>query len=257
MKTINPRFYIAAIIILLLTFTPGCGKDDDDKKIESVTDIEGNVYKTVTIGTQIWMAENLKTTTYNNGTGIPNVTDDGEWANLSTGAYAWYDNNYDVHGNSYGALYNWYALETGNLCPSGWHVPAETDWAKLVDYLINEYNLTNDPDDVNGVGNKLKSCRQENSPLEGECETSDHPRWDSQDTHYGTDEFGFSAVPGGRRNSTGQFTAIGGYGYWWSSTEHSTGFGWFRIMYHNFGSVGHDAVTYKDGFSVRCVRDVE
>lgn len=82
MKAINPRFHIAAIIVLLLTITPDCEKDDDDKKIESVTDIEGNIHKTVTIGTQIWMAENLKTTTYSNGTEIPNVTDNNEWTNL-------------------------------------------------------------------------------------------------------------------------------------------------------------------------------
>lgn len=159
------------------------------------------------------MAENLKTTTYSNGTEIPNVTDNNEWTNLSTGTYVWYDNNYDMQGNSYGVFFNGYALETGNLYPSGWHMPAETDWIKLVDYLIDEYNLTNDPPDVNGVGNKLKSSRQENSPLEGECETSIHPRWDSYDIHYGTDEFGFSAVPGGQRHRTGQFTAIGVYGY--------------------------------------------
>jgi hypothetical protein len=98
---------------------------------ETVKDIDGNVYNTVIIGIQVWTKENLKTTKYNDGSPIPNVTDDTQWENLTTGAYSWHNNDAANYKNPYGGLYNWYAVETGKLCPTGWHVPTEDEWYNL------------------------------------------------------------------------------------------------------------------------------
>jgi hypothetical protein len=98
---------------------------------DSVTDIDGNIYKTVRIGSQTWMAENLKTTLYNDGTKIPHVTDDSRWVTLETGAYRWYMNDENQYKGLYGALYNWYTVKGGKLCPVGWHVPGDEEWKKL------------------------------------------------------------------------------------------------------------------------------
>lgn len=102
---------------------------------DGTVDVDGNVYKTVTIATQRWMAENLKTTKLNDGTSIPNVTDGKAWKNLTTPGYCWYDNDPKYYGNTYGALYNFYAVETNKLCPTGWHVPTDAEWDILIDHL--------------------------------------------------------------------------------------------------------------------------
>jgi len=108
---------------------------------ESVTDIDGNVYHTVKIGTQVWMAENLKTTKYNDASSIPNLTDNAGWVGLTSGAYCWYNNDAITNKNIYGALYNWYAVNTGKLCPGGWHIPAISEWETMENHLIvNGYN---------------------------------------------------------------------------------------------------------------------
>jgi len=103
--------------------------------IGTITDIDGNYYTTVTIGTQVWMVENLKTTKYNDGTGIPLVTDNTVWCNLSTPGYCWYNNDETTYKNPYGALYNWHTVHTGKLCPSGWHVPTDSEWITLTSYF--------------------------------------------------------------------------------------------------------------------------
>lgn len=162
-------------------------------------DADGNVYSTVVIGNQEWFAVNLKTTKYNNGTPIPNVTSNSDWGNLTTGAYAWYENNEATYKNAYGALYNWYAVNTGNLCPTGWRVPTDAEWTTLANYVGGE----------SVAGGKLKSTR---------TAPDAHPRWESPNTG-ATDEYGFSALPGGYRSGSGGFSSIGGNGNWWSSTE--------------------------------------
>jgi uncharacterized protein (TIGR02145 family) len=215
----------------------------------SITDIDGNIYNTVLIGNQCWMAENLRTTTYKNSTAIPNVTDDSEWAFLATGAYVWFVN--DISWNdSYGALYNWYAtVDPSGLCPEGWHVPTQGEWTTLTDFIGG----TSSPS-----GNRLKSCRQINSPLEGECNTSGHPRWNQDNTHYGTNDYGFSGFPGSRRADDGSFPILelGRYGYWWSSTETGPNNAVFRYLHFVNGDFyqGSD-FKKKSGLSVRCLRD--
>ncbi|MBN1338155.1 MAG: PKD domain-containing protein [Bacteroidales bacterium] len=231
-----------------ITVTSGGASGEPCPGMPTITDIDDNIYNTVLIGTQCWLKENLKTTTYKNGTPIPNVTDASAWSSLTTGAYVWYDNDINWK-DKYGPLYNWYAtVDTNGLCPSGWHVPADNEWTALTDYLGG----TGWPN-----GNKLKSCRQVNSPLGVGCNTSEHPRWeeDSNYGNYGTDDYGFSGLPGGYRHHSGAFYLIGYYGYWWSSTEYFSGTSWGRGL--SFGSGGMSVGNYNKltGTSVRCLRD--
>jgi uncharacterized protein (TIGR02145 family) len=199
-----------------------------------IKDIDGNVYKIVTIGSQIWMAENLKTTRYNNGTAIPNVTSDTEWSSLSTGAYCWHDNDFANYGNTYGALYNWYAVNTGNLCPTGWHVPTYDEWVTLVTFLGGS----------SIAGAKLK-----------ETGTA---HWLSPNT--GADNSsGFSALPGGvRQYTTGNFIYLTEYGYWWSSTENYATDAWsFYLNSVSAYFTWNFIKDYgkRDGSSVRCMKN--
>jgi uncharacterized protein (TIGR02145 family) len=212
----------------------------------TVTDIDGNVYNTVLIGEQCWMKENLKTTTYKNGTAIPNVTDINAWSNLTTGAYVWYDNDISWK-EKYGALYNWFtAVDPNGLCPTGWHVPTHNEWTDLTDY-------------IGGVsaphGNELKSCRQVNSPLGGGCNTSEHPRWDSDNSNWGTDDYGLSCLPGGLRIYDGTFNYIGEYGEWWSTTVYGAPTAWLRALNNTAGNIYVYINQRRTGMSVRCLRD--
>ncbi len=234
----------------------------------TVTDIDGNVYQTVIIGDQEWMAENLRVTRYNNEDDIPTGLSDTEWENATDGAYTLYphDGGYtedDVEGinsdeemvEAHGKLYNWYAVDDPRgLCPEGWHVPSDADWTQLVDYVVDQ-GYPQECDNPNGAGNALKSCRQVNSPLGRDCDTSEHPRWNANETHYGFDEFGFSAVPGGGLDTGGLYYGIGGGGYWWSSTEASSSSAWARYMGRGYGDVLRGSNGKRDGFSVRCIRD--
>ncbi|HDP55581.1 MAG TPA: hypothetical protein ENN24_07895 [Bacteroidetes bacterium] len=213
----------------------GYGSTMSFTTFESAVDIDGNFYSTVIIGNQEWFAENLKTTKYNNGTPIPNVTSNSDWSSLTSGAYAWYENNEATYKNAYGALYNWYAVSTGILCPTGWRVPTDADWTTLTDYAGGE----------SVAGGKLKSTR---------TAPDAHPRWDSPNTG-ATDEYGFSALPGGYRYDSGDFFYVGKYGYWWSSTESDATHAWIRGMGYEVELVGRGDPDKKIGFSVRCVRD--
>ena len=210
-----------------------------------VIDYDENFYNTVKIGDQCWMKENLNTTRTADGNDIGRMC---------------YANNFE-NCELYGGLYAWSTMMNGSasssanpsgvqgICPNGWHIPSDAEWTELTDYLINTYlDIT-----ASNVGNKLKSCRQVNSPLGGDCSTMEHPRWDSNATHYGTNDFGFSALPGGYYIG-GSFADLGSRGYWWSSTEGSSG-GWDRYMGNNFGEVNRSNGNKSFGFSVRCVRD--
>ena len=193
----------------------------------SITDIDGNTYKTVTISTQTWMAENLKVTKYNDGIAIPNVTDNTAWSELTTGALCDYDNT-PSNSKTYGKLYNWHAVNTGKLCPTGWHVPSDAEWTKLTDYLGEN------------AGGKLK-----------ETGTT---HWNSPNTS-ATNETGFTALPGGYRNFLGSFYYVGYYGYWWSATETNAYDAWYRYMDYSNSGVDRGTNYEEMGFSVRCVRN--
>ncbi len=217
-------------------------EEDSANHNSTVTDIDGNVYNTITIGQQKWMAENLKTTTLNDGTPIANATSNSEWENTITPAYAWQSNNAE-NKEYYGALYNWYAVDTDKLCPEGWRVPTDNDW----------YELTNFVGSTN-TGNKLKSKRQVNSPFGGDYSTMEHPRWNAHDIHYGTDEYGFSALPGGFRNEIGSFGGIGSHGFWWSASMDTDENALRRSMRNNANNVHRSSGGKSVGFSVRCVK---
>ena len=221
---------------------------------EGVTDIEGNFYPSVIIGNQEWMAQNLHVKKYNNGNAIPTGLNDSDWSNTKDGAYSNYNNDNNISG-AYGNLYNWYAVDDARgLCPTGWRVPTDADWIELVDYVIAQ-GFPNELNNPNGAGNALKSCRQVSSPLVGDCATSEHPRWNSHSTHYGKDEFGFSALPGGVRYDYGSFNWMGTDAVYWSSSEHDSTKAWFQDLAFHFGHVFRNNTSKNLGFSVRCVRD--
>ena len=222
------------VLFLLFLIILSCKKGDNLSVVEKgVKDYDGNVYDTINIGTQTWMKENLKTTKYKDGTAIPIVKDNTAWYNLTTPGYCWYDNNETSYKNTYGALYNWYAVNTGILCPTGWHVPSETEWDTLVNYLGGR----------NIAGGKLKE--------------SGTAHWTSSNINV-TNESGFTALPGGLRETNGQFNNNGTYGYWWSSTVHpsfppSGGALTMWIQLSNFLEMpGYNS---KYGFSIRCIKD--
>lgn len=217
-------------IILLLLGLVGC-------QTNSVKDIDGNKYKTVKIGTQTWLSENLKTTTYNDGTPIPLVKSYDAWAELSTPAFCWYGND-STNKEDYGALYNWYAVNKKKLCPKGWHVPSDKEWTELRSYL----------GDKGDAGKALK-----------ESGTS-HWKNPNSDASNST---GFSGLPGGYRDFKGPFNLIRTDAYWWSSTESY----WYIhpdsasniSFYTNLRYDDHDlfrSVTDKSfGLCVRCLMD--
>jgi len=202
---------------------------------ETVTDIDGNVYHTIKIGTQVWMIENLKTTKLNDGTLISLVTDNSAWGNLLTPGYCWYSNDIS-NKNTYGALYNGYTINTGKIAPQGWHVPTDAEWTVLTSYLGGE--------DI--AGGKLKST--------GTIEAGTG-FWYSPNTG-ATNETGFSAVPAGLRDrSNGTFMSIGNYGSWWSSSASFTDSAWIRDMFYNGITVLRRTGYYNDGCSLRCIKD--
>jgi uncharacterized protein (TIGR02145 family) len=200
----------------------------------NITDAENNTYKTVYIGTQQWIAENLKVSKYNDGTTIPNITDNTQWQNNTTGAWSYYNN--DAANNAkYGKLYNWYAVSkttngNKNVCPTGWHVPSDNEWTVLTDYLGG----------TSIAGGKMKEVGTTN--------------WNSPNAD-ATNTSLFTGLPGGYRDGDGDYSIIGKYGYWWSSSVLNTTNAFFRYLNAINGNA-HGGIYYKeDGMSVRCLKD--
>lgn len=220
--------------ILCIPFS-GCKKEDNttinDTVHGTVTDIDGNVYKTILIGDQTWMAENLKVTRFNDGSAIPLILDSNEWNNLTTPGFCWYDNDSVVNKEEYGGLYNWYAVNTGKLAPIGWHVPSDQEWWTLFFFLGN----------VPVLGAKMKETGTEHwmSPNVGATNSS-----------------GFTALPGGCRIINRQFDYLGQYGYWWASTEMTLSQGWsWGLVNDSEASSWIGAYFKTGGFSIRCIQD--
>ena len=207
----------------------------------TLSDIAGNTYKTIKIGSQTWMAENLKTSKYNDNTDIPIITDQKEWVYRSTPAYCWYINDESKYKNTYGALYNWYTVETGKLCPSGWHVPSLEEWGTLYTNL----------DEMNDA------CGQLREP--------DTIHWITTNTEV-TNSSGFTALPGGTRIGFLQeyypdldyFVNLGYAGDFWSTSEEPDLFGcyigssWYFYYDNSCGYYAHGKST---GLSIRCLKD--
>jgi uncharacterized protein (TIGR02145 family) len=197
------------------------------KTYGSLTDQQGNVYKTILIGTQEWMAENLKTTIYRNGDAIANVTEDAQWANLTTGAWcsSIYDSQYDC---PYGKLYNWYAVaDSRNVCPTGWHVPTAAEWTTLISFSGN-------------IASIFKSTGLQ--------------YWYDL-VVINTNEVGFSGLAGAYRDYDGYFFGVLDYGLWWSSTASSQADALCRSMGSGFDAWSEFGLLQGSGLSVRCLRD--
>jgi uncharacterized protein (TIGR02145 family) len=229
--TFNQYIFLDTITVTLwshnpIVFNPGL-------TYGNVTDIEGNVYKTIQIGTQTWMAENLRATKYNDNTPIPHESEAGKWPILITPAYCWYDNN-EYYRTDYGALYNWFAVSTGKLCPTGWHVPSADELRTLGTYLGG-----NDKAYV-----KLKEIGTYHweSPNEG-----------------ATNESGFTALPAGYRYETDGSDADMGRAFGiWSSEQYNTVNSYFRQIVQLGGTNNYTNVTIcpkQAGGSVRCIKD--
>jgi uncharacterized protein (TIGR02145 family) len=198
------------------------------------TDGDGNHYATVTIGTQVWTVENMKTTKYNDGSDIALVTDNTAWTTAGA-AYCWYNNDI-ANKVIYGALYNWFAVDAAsnggkNIAPTGWHVPSDAEYTTLTTYLGGE----------TVAGGKMKE--------------SGTTHWTSPNTS-ATNESGFTALPGGYRDSgDGTFYSVGGYGYYWSSSAIDATYAWLRYLYYSDATAYSFYGSKANGFSVRCVRD--
>jgi len=221
----NIRIFPFVIIGLILTLSNSCKKEDKN----SITDIDGNAYRKVTIGTQIWMGENLKTTRYNDGTEIQLVTDSSTWVHLYTGGYCWYNYDAATYGKTYGALYNLPAVNSGKLAPKGWHVATEDEWKILINYLGGELQ----------AGSRLKEA--------------DTVHWMSP--NYADNNSGFTALPGGYGH--GGFWAVGYNGDWWSYTDgnNMNGSTKFELGFSNSFVHKDEFCQMTWGCSVRCVKD--
>ena len=218
------------------------GNEISFSTLNLLTDIDGNAYDTVVIGTQVWMSKNLRVSKYRNGDPIPTNLNNTVWQNDTSGAYAIY-NNTTTNDSIYGKLYNWYAVaDPRGLCPVGWHVPSDAEWQTLETALgmpAAELNNQGSRGSAQNVGGKMKSV----SPL-----------WLSNNAG-ATNSSGFAGLPGGNRNNIITYFGIGDDGYWWSSTQVSTTNAWFRNLNYSMGYVYRNYLNKSYGFSVRCVRD--
>lgn len=194
-----------------------------------LTDIDGNVYTTLRIGTKTWMVENLKTTKYNNGELIPLIVNNTTWSNLGTPGYCYY-NNQSIYKDRYGVLYNGYSIYSRYLCPKGWHVSTDEEWINMISYLGGEYI----------AGGKLKEAGTIN--------------WASPNTG-ATNSIGFYALPGGCRDTDGTFLGIGYTGYWYSSSMYGLSYFYYRSIYFDSREIYQDIGYSRRGYSVRCVKD--
>jgi uncharacterized protein (TIGR02145 family) len=253
MTRIRKSLYGCGLVALLCITLSGCSKDSSSPVTApnstgntpnpnpgpGVTDQNGNSYTTIILNNgQEWMAENLRTTTYANGDPIPNVTDNTAWTQLTTGAWAHYENNASYE--NYGKLYNWYAVaDPRNVCPAGWHVPTDADWNTLVGYLDPAYDPGAEGSQSATAGGKMKSTGTQ--------------YWNAPNTG-ATNESGFSGLPGGYRyDANGDFSNLGNVGYWWSASEVFAEYAWYRPLINNSADVIRTDGNKRNGFSVRCL----
>ena len=248
----NIKYIYLIIVIAFLLFAYSCEKDDvnpinqtngmttavfnPNLTYGTITDQDGNIYKTITIGTQTWMAENLRTIKYRNGNLISNVIENTNWINSTEGAFCSYDNtNDEINIATRGLMYNYYAvIDERNIAPEGWHVPTDAEWTTLVTYLGGE----------SVAGGKMK-----------ELGTT---HWKNENIG-ATNESGFTSLPCGWRDN---YNAIfGGFDYnsfYWSSTEEDDNIAWYRFLNYDLASIGRYSWSVGDknsGFSVRCIKD--
>lgn len=251
---------ISVLVLFEILVISGCEKDNDSQDnpyngktttvfnpgvtYGTLTDQDGNIYKTVTIGTQTWMAENLRTTKYRDGSTIPSVPDNEEWTNLTTGAYCNNKNITDIPDSiaTYGRIYNWYAVtDSRNIAPSGWHVPTDNDWKILEMFLGMTQAQADSSEDFRGTGQGDQLKETGNT----------HWHW-----YGGTNSSGFSALPAGYRDEYfGTFWYYSESGLWWSTTEFNEAKAWYRVLGSNSDNVYRGYTDKKNGFTIRCLQD--
>jgi uncharacterized protein (TIGR02145 family) len=217
---------------------------------EVMADADGNFYTTVKLGSQVWTVENLRTTKYNDGTPIPLIADQSEWQTSEDSArpaYCWYGND-AINKKTYGALYNWYSVNTGKLAPKGWHVPSDAEWTDLENYLVeNGYNWDTAKEDRKVA--KSMAARTDWVPNNDSGAVGNDISKNNRS--------GFSGLPGGFRIECGDFFDIGYHGYWWSATEYDESHVWRRSLYSDKSHLirNHGTLRKGCGFSVRLLKD--
>lgn len=206
-------------------------------------DVEGNAYKTIKIGNQVWMAENLRATKYNDSTDIPLVADSAAWSNLNTPGYCWYGNDSVDNAATYGAIYNWHVVNTGKLCPADWHVPTEDEWKEL-EMALGMTQASVDSSGWRGT--------DEGSKLAGNADL-----WAGGDlkNNAGFDSSGFVGLPGGYRYNNGVFENIHISGDWWNMTEYNATQVWYRGIDFRYSKVFRGKALKEVGLSVRCIKN--
>ena len=240
-----------------------------------LTDIDGNQYKTIIIGKQIWMAENLKVTKYNDGTPIPLIAENTEWGDLTSHGYCYFNNSIEKYGNIYGALYNWHVVESGKICPKGWHVPSSEEWSVLYNHYGGRFSAGNmlketgnlhwikNPNDLDEYeyGYEYDYYNEEFDEYIGNERFSDPSLTEEAATNDDSAaDLSFNALPGALRFSNGNFikdyySQIGFYGYWWSSTSNSETHAKAISLSYLDAIVHNKNNNKKTGYSIRCVKD--
>ena len=229
------RFYLIIMVCFILMANSQCKRAGKN----TVKDIDGNIYSTAVIGDYRWMTENLKSARFSDGSEIPCVEDQSAWLRLDSSAYCYYQNN-ENYADTLGFLYNWYAVNSGKLCPAGWRVPTDYEWMSIEGTADTKYGINDSIWGKMGLrgfdaGQRLKSVKG----------------WRKGVT--GTDAMGFSALPGGERLS--RYYAGGSSGFWWTSTEASSSSAYYRSLIYSFEFVSRDTHPKRMGFSVRCIKN--
>jgi uncharacterized protein (TIGR02145 family) len=229
------RFWQILIVIPVIAINTQCKRTGSN----TVKDIDGNIYHTALIGKHWWMTDNLKTTTYNDGSRLSCIKDQNIWFRLDSSAYCYYQNN-ESYADTFGIMYNWFAVNSGKICPDGWRVPTDEDWRYLEGFVDTKYRIGDTVWLKLGLrgydaGQRLKSTTGWRPGING------------------TDNFGFCALPGGERLS--RFYAGGSSGFWWSSTEASQSSAYYRSLIYSFELIARDTHPKRMGFSVRCIKN--
>jgi uncharacterized protein (TIGR02145 family) len=256
------KIYSLILLILVCSCSTSSDSNGNSNTINdpgpNVTDIDGNNYQSVIICSQTWTKQNLNVSKYSDGTPIPQVQNASAWANLTTGAWCYYENS-TANGTVYGKLYNWYAVAgiydaasaanpalRKKLAPTSWHVPSDEEWSSLINCLDPDADGGNNTNNVAGGKMKATGTIQAGTGL-----------WESPNKE-ATNASGFAGLPGGYRFSNGTFTDIGGFGTWWNLSEDSASSAWTRDLNYFSGSaqrLRRQLQSEGYGFSVRCVRD--
>jgi uncharacterized protein (TIGR02145 family) len=235
-----PAFLFVPFIMTFILIS-GCKKEKD---VTTVTDIDGNVYNTVVIGSDTWMKDNLRTARFRDGSEIPLVPDDNQWKALTTAGLCWWENN-PANKSALGGLYNGFAVKDARgLCPTGWHVPTDDEWIDMeleLGLIQSEAYTAADRGENENVGGHLKALTHWDAPNSGADNSS-----------------GFSALAAGVRRAYGDVCEYAYYNTWagfYTSTTSKTGFHWIRYLGYDMKAIGRFEREMQYGYSIRCVKD--